>query len=72
MKIAVLLTGMPRYLDRNKVLMKDFFKGHEVDYFCHAWFDKNKKTEEKSWHKTNITIDPNTEEKILEIGRAHV
>jgi hypothetical protein len=67
MKIAVLLTGMPRYLDTNKVLMKDFFKGHEVDYFCHAWFDKTKKTEEKSWHKTNINIDPHTEEKIVEI-----
>lgn len=67
MKIAVLLTGMPRYLDRNKVLMKDFFNGHEVDYFCHAWFNKNKKTEEKSWHKTNITIDPDTEDKILDI-----
>lgn len=66
MKIAVLLTGMPRYLDRNKVLMKDFFKGHEVDYFCHAWFNKNKKIEEKSWHKTPIAIDPNTIYKILE------
>lgn len=65
MKIAVLLTGMPRYLDRINVLMKDFFKGHEVDYFCHAWFDKNKKAEEKSWHKTIITTDPGTEEKII-------
>ena len=67
MKIAVLLTGMPRYLDKNKMLMKDFFKGHEVDYFCHAWFDKTKKIEEKSWHKTTILIDPDTEEKILNI-----
>lgn len=67
MKIAVLITGMPRFLDLNKKLMKDFFKGHEVDFFCHAWFDKTKKEEEKSWHKTAITIDPNTEEKILEI-----
>lgn len=67
MKIAVLLTGMPRYLDRGKVLMKDFFKNHDVDFFCHAWFDKNKKTEDKSWHNSEIKIDENTEEKILEI-----
>lgn len=66
MKIAVLLTGMPRYLEQSKLYSRNLFKGHEVDYFCHAWFDKTKKTEEKSWHKTEIKTDLNTEQKIID------
>lgn len=67
MRIAVLLSGMPRYLDQSKAYSRNLFKGHEVDYFCHAWFDKNKKAEEKSWHNIEIKTDLNTEEKILEL-----
>ncbi len=67
MKIAVLLSGMPTFLDQSKLYTRNLFKGHEVDYFCHAWFDKNKKEEDKSWHNMEIKIDLNTEEKILDL-----
>jgi hypothetical protein len=66
MKIAVLLSGKPRQLDLNKELMKDFFKGHEVDYFCHAWFNKTNNTNEKSW-QDSFKIDSEIPEKILDI-----
>jgi hypothetical protein len=65
MKIAVLLSGMPRYVERGYDLTKGIYKGHDVDFFCHAWFDKSKTVEEKSWHNKTITTDPNVDEKIL-------
>jgi hypothetical protein len=67
MRIAVLFSGMPRYIERANRLMKNFFSGYEVDYFCHAWLDKNKKFEEKSWSDTAVKIDSEAEEKIINL-----
>lgn len=64
MRIAALLSGMPRYVDKGQILMKDFFKGHEVDYFVHGWFDPEKTEEQKSWHNFSRTIDKEIPEKI--------
>jgi len=64
MRIAVMMSGLPRYIDRNKKLMEGFYGDHEVDYFVHAWFDPEKENEDASWHSYKTKIDKAIPEKI--------
>lgn len=66
MKIAVMMSGLPRYIDRNKNLMQGFYGDNEVDYFVHGWFDPEKENEDASWHSYKTKIDKQIPKKIKE------
>jgi hypothetical protein len=41
MKIAICMSGVPRYYDRGFSMMKDFYEGCDIDYYIHSWADES-------------------------------
>lgn len=74
MKIALCLSGQPRFVDEvAPYILKNVCEGYEVDTFIHFWFDEKLQTEpykfgecgKGEWHKQRIAS--NAVEKSLEI-----
>tara|TARA_B100000131_G_scaffold172110_1_gene166313 strand:+ start:502 stop:1245 length:744 start_codon:yes stop_codon:yes gene_type:complete len=79
MKVALLLTGQPRFIDDSRPFL--FFKNniidkYNTDVYCHAWFSKNLLYEKSPWSnnahyfKTNSNLSktnpvPNDADKLI-------
>lgn len=74
MKIALCLSGQPRFVDEVAPhILKNVCDGYDVDVFCHFWFDEKLQTEpykfgecgKGEWH--NQRISSNAIDKVIEI-----
>ncbi len=63
MKIALLLSGQPRFVEEvAPYILKNVCEGYDVDTFCHFWFDDDLQTKpykfgecnKGEWHKQRI------------------
>lgn len=51
MKIAVLMYGQPRFLEKGYSYFSEFFKGIDVDYFFHLWGNEQVLNQTKQLYK---------------------
>lgn len=59
MRIAVCLTGVPRFHEIGHDFMKHFYKGCQVDYYIHGWGTPHaKEALIKEFSPVEIVIDP--------------
>ena len=71
-KIAVCLSGQPRFFREGHKYLTEAFKGYDVDYFCHFWHDREQAGQKHEIHsKTNkiysSTIEENDDKEILDL-----
>ena len=63
MKIALLMSGQPRYVDDTRPFL--FFKEnvidkYDTDVYCHGWFDGSSEYEKAPWSKNSHRLETNS------------
>ena len=71
MKIAVCLSGQPRYFEQGCSYFKKSFSGLDVDYFIHNWFHEDDVGEEciptTPSHTTGWRVEPKSDERLIKL-----